>query len=163
MARGKQNKPVAKTKTKVKGKVKAKVKAKAVARAKTASRAKASAHAQDADHEPSDTELMLQTLGCPTATADRLAEVCEATVQRMKEDLTGIAAAELVWRKRPEREAVAVAVQGLASELERHAEVMLALYDQFRQIAENDADHSDLEIEDVVDRLRPLLNSLSPD
>lgn len=113
--------------------------------------------------EPSDTELMLQTLACPTSTADRLSELCEAAVLRVKEDLTGIAAAELVWRKRPEREAVSVAIQGLATELERHGEVMVALYDQLRNIAEDESDHGDLEIPDVIERLRPLLNSLPPE
>ena len=115
------------------------------------------------DAEPSDTELMLQTLACPTSTADRLSELCEAAVLRTKEDLSGIAAADLVWRKRPEREAVSVAIQGLANELQRHGEVMVALYDQLRNIAEDESDHGDLEIPDVIERLRPLLNSLSPE
>lgn len=106
---------------------------------------------------------MLQTLACPVQTAERLAEICQDAVMRVKQDLTGIAAAELVWRKRPEREAVAVAVQGLATELERHGEVMVALFDQLRAIALDDGDHGDLEIPDVIDRLKPLLNSLSPE
>ncbi len=106
---------------------------------------------------------MLQTLACPTSTADRLSELCEAAVLRTKEDLSGIAAADLVWRKRPEREAVSVAIQGLANELQRHGEVMVALYEQLRNIAEDEADHGDLEIPDVIERLRPLLNSLSPE
>ncbi len=112
------------------------------------------------DPEPSDTELMLQTLACPTSTADRLSEICESAVLRVKDDLTGIEAATLVWRGRPEREAVGVAAQGLQAELERHATVMLALYDQFRSIAEDDADHNDLDLGDVVARLKPLLDSL---
>lgn len=117
----------------------------------------------DGDEEPSDTELMLQTLACPSSTADRLSEVCEGAVARIKEDLTGIAAAELVWRKRPERDAIATAVTSLASELERHAEVMLGLYDQFRAIAEDESDHTDLELPDVLERLQPLINSLAPE
>jgi hypothetical protein len=149
MARGKTKKPVAK-------KAKPKAKAKPVAKAKAKP-------VDDEDSEPSDTELMLQTLACPVQTAERLAEICQDAVMRVKQDLTGIAAAELVWRKRPEREAVAVAVQGLATELERHGEVMVALFDQLRAIAEDDGDHGDLEIPDVIDRLKPLLNSLSPE
>jgi len=152
MARGKTKKPAAK---------KAKPKAKAKANGKAP--AKRAAPARDDDSEPSDTELMLQTLACPVQTAERLAEICQDAVMRVKQDLTGIAAAELVWRKRPEREAVAVAVQGLATELERHGEVMVALFDQLRAIAEDDGDHGDLEIPDVIDRLKPLLNSLSPE
>jgi hypothetical protein len=148
MARAKTKKPVAK-------------KAKPKARAK--SKAKAKRAEPEDEGEPSDTELMLQTLACPSSTAERLAEICQDAVMRVKQDLTGIAAAELVWRKRPEREAVAVAVQGLATELERHGEVMVALYEQLRAIAEDDADHGDLEIPDVIDRLKPLLNSLSPE
>jgi len=145
MARGKTKKPV----TKKKAAAKAKPKAKAVVKAE-----------EEEEAEPSDTELMLQTLACPTSTAERLAEICHDAVMRVKQDLTGIAAAELVWRKRPEREAVATAVQGLATELERHGEVMLALFDQLRAIAEDDGDHGDLEISDVIARLKPLLNSL---
>ena len=113
------------------------------------------------DVEPSDTELMLQALSCPTSTADRLSEVCEASVLRVKEDLTGIAAAELVWRARPERAALASAVQQLAAEFERHAAVMLSIYDQMRLIAEDESDHNDLEVPDVIDRLRPLINSMT--
>jgi hypothetical protein len=154
MARAKTKKPVAK---------KAKPKAKK-AKARTNGKAKHVAPVDDDDDsEPSDTELMLQTLACPVQTAERLAEICQDAVMRVKQDLTGIAAAELVWRKRPEREAVAVAVQGLATELERHGEVMVALFDQLRAIAEDDGDHGDLEIPDVIDRLKPLLNSLSPE
>lgn len=153
MARGKTKKPVAKTKAAAKAKAKPQPKQKA--RAKPAVRPEA-----EDEGEPSDTELMLQTLACPTSTAERLAEICHDAVMRVKEDLTGIAAAELVWRKRPEREAVATAVQGLAGELERHGEVMLALFEQLRAIAEDDADHGDLEIADVIERLKPLINSL---
>jgi hypothetical protein len=147
MARAKTKKQVAK-----KPKPKAKTTAKPVKK-----------QVEDDEGEPSDTELMLQTLACPTSTAERLAEICQDAVMRVKQDLTGIAAAELVWRKRPEREAVATAVQGLATELERHGEVMVALFDQLRAIAEDDSDHGDLEIPDVIDRLKPLLNSLSPE
>ncbi len=157
MARGKTKKPVAKT-------AKPKAKAKPKAGAKPKAKAKPPKHVEeqaDDEGEPSDTELMLQTLACPVSTAERLAEICEHAVLRVKQDLTGIAAAELVWRKRPEREAVAVAVQGLATELERHGEVMIALYEQLRAIAEDDGEHGDLEIPDVIDRLKPLLNALS--
>lgn len=153
MARAKTKKPVAK---------KAKPKAKAKAKGNGKLPAKRAA-VEDDDSEPSDTELMLQTLACPVQTAERLAEICQDAVMRVKQDLTGIAAAELVWRKRPEREAVAIAVQGLATELERHGEVMVALGEQLRAIAEDDSDHGDLEIPDVIDRLKPLLNSLSPE
>lgn len=154
MARAKTKKPVAK-----KAKVKAKAKAKAPPRKKPA----APPAAEEGEDEPSDTELMLQTLACPRSTAERLAEICHDAVMRVKQDLTGIAAADLVWRKRPEREAVATAVQGLATELERHGDVMLALFDQLRAIAEDDADHGDLEIPDVIERLKPLINSLPPE
>lgn len=153
MARGKTKKPVAK-------KAKPRASTKASPKRKAAPKSGPHHGASSDEAEPSDTELMLQTLSCPVATAERLAEICYDAVMRVKEDLTGIAAAELVWRKRPEREAVATAVQGLASELERHGEVMLALFEQLRTIAEDDADHGDLEIADVVARLRPLVNSL---
>ncbi len=154
MARAKTTKAKAKTKTK------AKAKPGKVTKAKPPKHVEA---VEDDEGEPSDTELMLQTLSCPVSTAERLAEICEDAVMRVKQDLTGIAAAELVWRKRPEREAVAVAVQGLATELERHGEVMVSLHEQLRAIAEDDSDHGDLEIPDVIDRLKPLLNSMSPE
>ncbi len=137
----------------VKKKPKAKAKAKA-APPKT----KRSARVEDP--EPTGTELVLQTLACPTSTADRLSEICESAVLRIKDDLTGIEAATLVWKNRPEREGVGAAAQGLQAELERHATVMLALYDALRAIAEDDDDHDDLELADVVARLKPLLDSL---
>ncbi|CAN5902740.1 hypothetical protein BH11MYX3_BH11MYX3_15880 [soil metagenome] len=145
----------------VKNKPKAKATAKVKAKAKPVPRkaaAKRSERVEDA--EPTGTELVLQTLACPTSTADRLSEICESAVLRVKDDLTGIEAATLVGRGRPEREAVGVAAQGLQAELERHATVMLALYDAFRSIAETDDDHDDLELADVVARLKPLLDSL---
>lgn len=154
MARGKTKKPVAK-------KAAARPKAKPQPKQKTKPKTKPVARRDEEEEgEPSDTELMLQTLACPISTAERLAEICHDAVRRVKEDLAGIEAAALVWRKRPEREAVATAVQSLAGELERHAEVMLALFEQLRAIALDDADHGDLEIADVVERLKPLLNSL---
>jgi hypothetical protein len=153
MARGKKAKPKSAPKNK---KTPAPKKAKAKAKAKPRLEKD-----EQPDVEPSDTELMLQALSCPTSTADRLSEVCEASVLRVKEDLTGIAAAELVWRARPEGVALATAVQQLAAEFERHAAVMLSIYDQMRVIAENDDDHNDLEIPDVIDRLRPLINSMT--
>jgi hypothetical protein len=152
MARGKQTKAKA-TKTKAKAKAIA-PKAKAKAKAKPA---KAQKIEVIEEREPSDTELMLQTLACPTSTADRLCEVCEGAIHAVKEDLTGIGAAELVWRNRPDREPLGTAVQSLATELARHAEVMLAIYDRLRSIADDETDHADLELEDVMGRLKPML------
>lgn len=151
MARGKQTKANAK---------KSKPQPKAKAKTKTKAKAKPQKIEVVEEREPSDTELMLQTLACPTSTADRLAEVCEGAIHSVKEDLTGIGAAELVWRLRPDREPLGTAVQSLAHELERHAEVMLGLYDQFRAIADDESDHADLELEDVMARLKPMLAEL---
>lgn len=152
MARGKTKKPVAK-----------KTKKPVATKPKPAKRIEVPTEDEDEEGEPSDTELMLQTLACPVSTAERLAEICEDAVLRVKQDLAAIAAAALVWRKRPEREAVAVAVEGLATELERHGAVMVALYEQLCAIAEDDSDHGDLEIPDVIERLKPLLDAMSPE
>lgn len=179
------NKPKAKSKTPAKPAPKAKAApkrtAKAVAKAapKTAARAKKAARPAKAakaakvapagsaggegESEPTDTELMLQTLACPTATADRLSEICEAAVMGIREDLTGIAASEAVWRDRPAYAGLASAIAGVARALEQHAEILLELYDQLRPIAESEGKHDDLEIAEVVERLRPLLSELSDD
>lgn len=154
MARANKAKAKAPAKKPVKKPVK---KVKATAKAKPAKRAEA----EEAEHEPTGLELMLQTLSCPTATADRLCEVCEDSVQRVKDELTGIGAAELVWRGRPEREALGAAAHSLANELERHAEVMIALYDQLAALADDESDHRDLELDDVMERLRPMITAMA--
>jgi len=141
----------------------AKTKAKQKPRKQPAPRKAAKAREADEDREPSDIELMLQTLSCPTMTAERLCEVCAGSIEMVKDDLNGIAAAELVWRERPDRPALASAVQRLAGELERHAETMLALYDEMRGLADDEADHADLEIADVMARLRPMVDALPPE
>jgi hypothetical protein len=149
MARGKQAKAKTKSKTKAKAKP-----------VKKAAKPKRAAVEDDDEHEPSDAELMLQTLSCPTATADRLAEICAGSVDALHDELGGISAAQLVWRDRPDRQAIGAAVEALVAEIERHAATMLAVYDQLRAVADDESDHDDLQVAEVMERLRPMLNEM---
>jgi hypothetical protein len=139
---------------------KAKARPKAKAKAKAKKPAKAKPQPAEDDEEPTDAELMLQTLSCPTATADRLAEISANAVDALQDDLAGIGAAQAVWSDRPGREALGAAVDALAAEIGRHVQTMIAIYEQLRAIADDESDHGDLDAAEVMERLRPLLNEM---
>jgi hypothetical protein len=115
----------------------------------------------DEDDEDGDDggslDEILEVLACPPGTADQLCEVCEEGLESIQRNLPHVAAAELVWRERPERAELAAGITALIEELQRHAQALGDLYDRLYPHAQDDAEHEDLDPAEVLDRIRPLL------
>lgn len=123
--------------------------------AKPAKRAKAAAQ-DEGDGEQAIVEI-LEVLACPPSTADEMCEVCEDGIEAVQESLPHVAAAELVWRERPERAELAGAVTQLIEELQRHAQTLGQIYERLYPLSQDQDEHEDLDPAEVLERIRPLL------
>lgn len=125
-------------------------------KAKAKAKAAPAIEVEDLTDDDSAAE-MLDILTCPTATADLMCEICEHGIEVVRDVLPHVAAAELVWRGSPEQSELAGLFTSLIEELDRHSEVLGALYDRLQPLVEADAEHGDLDVAEVLVRMKPLL------
>ena len=100
---------------------------------------------------------ILEILACPPSTADQMSEVCEDGLEAIQDNLPHVAAAELVWRERPEHAELGSAITALIEELQRHAQVLALIHERLYPLAQDQAEHEDLDLAEVIERIRPLL------
>lgn len=100
---------------------------------------------------------ILETVTCPTTTAQRVSDICNQVVEDAIMSFKFLNTAELVWRVEPAQTELHGIVEDLRTELERNLAVIVPLLERVTSVLAEEKDHEDLDSEEVVRRIAPML------